>query len=199
LAFTTSSIAITEDHYTYINPEIGMLWTFSINNGRLTRFKSLYPRVIEALDSGNWIVPVIIWAQPTNDGEILISAWSDKLCIEGGKFRRARAEMVRAAQKIDEELFNNEDQLHDSIIAIDPVVKWYKYNPTSGALVKEVSAPKGGKDFFESSKDYDEYRYWCLNGEGTELFYIDMEKLRYLHPEKKLDLSKTVKQFSTYK
>jgi hypothetical protein len=195
------NIAITGDHYTFIDADMGALWSFSKSTGRLIRSKVLYPEVIEALKSNKWVVPVIICAQPTNDGEILISAWSGKLCLEGGSIATIIDEIGRERYRktnnlTSDEIFEKINQLHDSICALDPVIRWYNYDPVSGSLKRERTSPKGANNFISSRDEYIEYRKWCLNSE-RELFYIDSNKLIFLHPEKKVDLSKIAKQFLT--
>jgi len=192
LAHRTRCFAFTEDHYTYINPDIGMIWTFSKANGKLTRSKTLYPKLLEALRSGKRIVPTVIWAQPTADMHVLISAWSDKLCMDGGELLYRRDEMWRTSTKIDEELLSLDFKLHDLIIAIDPILRWYRYDPATGVLLKEPQAPNGGRDIIKSRDEYLLYRNWYPNNELTEIFYINLDTLTTLHPKKPYDLSKIV-------
>ena len=198
LASRTNHIAITDDHYTYIDPDTGTFWTFSKDTGRLIRSRALYSAAISALNDGKTIVPAIIGAQPTPDGQILVSAWSSKVCIEGGEIIQAMNVLsnTRNHNLSREEAWEQMTKLAESLFAIDPLVRWYRYDPAFGTITMDTSAPAGGKDIINSRIDFlMESRHWCLNSDGTELFYINLDGLALIHPERKVDIDKVTKQF----
>lgn len=206
LASGIPSIAFTEDHYTYINPAIGMMWTFSKSNGRLVRSRALYPEVIDALKSNKKVVPPIIWAQPTADNEILISAWSSKLCIEGGELQDHYDILSRtgyglfttseARRELIEDRVKMTEAMQQQMIDIDPTVRWYRYNPANGTFAREPYGPRGAKDIIESREEYRKYRTWSLNDEGAELYYLDLNKTYSMKSGEKIDFSELTWQFS---
>lgn len=199
LAGNIESVAITEDHYSYINPAVGTIWTFSKSNGRLTRSKIIYPELIDVIKSNKRIVPPITWAQPTADNEILISAWSSKLSIEGGDLMLQYDKLSnnKLSPMPIEDMVKQTEKLQNEIIAIDPIVKWYRYNPATGAVIKEPYGPQGAKDIVESRNDYLKYRTWCPNNDGTEMYYVDVNRLYIVKPGEKFEFSEITWNFST--
>ena len=199
-----TNIAITDGYYTFISNATGMIWTFSSNNGRLARSRTLYPDVLESLKSKKRIVPIITCAQPTNNGEILFSAWSSKLCIEGGKIveliNTTRRQLFSSSSKNEEEeeeLKKNIDKMQNSIFELDPIVRWYKYDPATGQLTRKPIGPEGSKNIILSREEYVEYRDWFINEDGTEIFYMGNSKLAYLIPNEQNRLKKDGKVENT--
>lgn len=171
-------VVITNSHIVITSYEYGLMWSFSIEDGKSSGICRLYTEVTDEMINKSEVLRTIINMQPLKDGCIFIAARPLAAVVEGGKqlkrineLGNAIATGVNASNAADR--YKAYVNVYQEIYSTFPEVYWYKFTPNNGRIERVNPSPVGARDFISSGREFEQFSW--LPDENDGIHYLDID------------------------
>lgn len=148
-------LVFTDHHATLMDLDSGLYWIFRLDKAQLAHHGRLYAKVSDQLLKADQVRKTILGIHPTPDGDLLIMARLEEVVVAGTPDPMKQAQTYLAQPGADPDHgFRLASEGQRQLVDRNPLVKWFRLDPETGALKVLPLPPPGGSEVLEAEQGY---------------------------------------------